>query len=306
MAPTWDADWEPAPDSPMAEWIRLDWYEAQEEWLAQHLASGGSVDDIELLHLDVEHPGMLRSAREGALRAIRDVREGLARGTYDAEAALARCRARAVERAATEIVNAAAISPGQYVPPTVLTLEDVNPSVAQLFVPEPFIFPRDGLAEPEILDEVEVSLRGRLVARGHGVVDLDITVDGPCRVTLADFDHNERCYAMRLMWRHAEVLGGVRAGWLTRYENIGWALTTAEAAEVEPPPYRDWPTERELFVVDTDAGPVVWFQRGSDPAEPDIYLLVDTDLRPCGVVLDTTAVISLAEADEEECRDETD
>ncbi|MGD8201345.1 hypothetical protein ACQE98_11850 [Ornithinimicrobium sp. W1679] len=275
-------------------WAFEDGFNEQWRLLAHHAAGGGDLDTApypELDHFDSRFP---RSGVEGIQQARRDAAEMASAGVYDPEGTLATLDAEADQRRKLREAQAL-VDGGEFTPPADPGSVRLHTTVTRLFT-EDLVHDAAGWAnEPLHVVTKHLHLDGPVYLLGHGEIDLGMTLRGDYRIDVVNADSagpGSGVLTLRFVWGDpSTIVGAVEAGVVrgpNRWVGIGHAGASHLIHEEGHRIYRSDVSDRLPIVEDERFGASAWFWSASGGYP--IFLAVDADLRPVGLILDSSGI----------------
>lgn len=283
----WDPEnyqWEVREDSPIAEWTHRDGYEDQWELIAQHMADGGEVGTAPFPSLRKYAAFIHRPTVEGIRQARIDAALLIGTGSYDPHLVLEEFAKRHREEEARE----AEIDPGEFSRPADWDTTRIHTTVTRLFT-DSVVFSVSGERfAPALQASSLVPFHGRLHLLGHADIDTGIDLDGEYKVDLVDSGRGgpgSVAGVLRLIWgSEAAVVGAIPCGRVTGWAScsgLGPAGASREIRQIAG----ELPVTEGMATLTTRSGQSVWFPGGSE-----VFLAVDKDRTPVGIILDTSDI----------------
>lgn len=270
-------------------------YLRQARLLAEHVQGGGAPVAAPYPELQGLPPRYLKDLVSGMRRARAEAEELVADGTYDPTAVLGYLADIDQQQAANRD-RLRSLDRG-YQPPADPSAARLHTTVTRLFTDE-IVHDVCGVPfRPSRLTSRPVRLEGRVNILGAREHDLGRELQGEYQVDVVDADAHgpaSGALAVRLLWDdRAQIAGAVEAG---RVIGGGGWLGIGEAGASQQywqDCYRMKVSEPEagLHVFQDGAfGNSVWFWSAEGQGGYRVFLVVDEQRRPVGVILDTSGI----------------
>lgn len=267
-----------------------------DQWrlLAQHAVGGGDLCTAPYPELERFDPRFPRSAVEGIQQARRDAAEMQETAIYDAKGILETLRGEEEDK--RRLVEARAlVDGGDYAVPPDMTTARLHTTVTRLFsrnvVHDVTGFPY----EPLHVQTKYLHLDGPGVILGLRELDLGMTLKGDYRVDVVDADSTcggSGVLTLRMVWGDpSTIVGAVEAGRLGGVRRrVGIGSPGASRLMREEPHRIIYADDRLVLVEDEQCGWSAWFWSAEGRNGYSIFLAVDADLAPVGIILDSSGV----------------
>ncbi|GAA4873433.1 hypothetical protein [Serinicoccus chungangensis] len=277
-----------------------------EQWrlLARHGAEDGDLNTApypDLDHFDSRFP---RSAVEGIQQARQDASEMDSAGVYDPAGILTTLDAEAGERRRMREFQAL-VDGGEFTPPADPGSVRLHTTVTRLFT-EDLVHDAAGLPnKPLHVVTKHLHLDGPIYLLGHGEIDLGMTLHGDYRIDVVNADSEgpgNGALTLRFVWGDpSTIVGAVEAGVVrgpNRWVGIGPAGASHLIHEEGHRIYHGAAPGRLPIVEDERFGASAWFWSASGGYP--IFLAVDADFQPVGLILDSSGIANYYYFDEDD------
>lgn len=288
----WDPEnypWQVGKDSLAAEWNHTDGYEDQWEVIAQYVADGGEVETAPYPSLRKYAAFVHRPVVEGFRQARIDAALLAEAGTYDPKLILEAF----AERHREEDARDAEIQPGEFERPANWDTARVHTTMTRLFTDSVVFSVCGDRFEPTPQATRLVPMHGRLHLLGHADIDTGIDLDGEYKVDLVDAGWGgpgPGASVLRLVWgSEASIVGAIPSGWIKGFISCG-GLGPAGASREARQVAGELPVATGLATLTTESGMSVWLPGSDRYGHFTVFLAVDKDRTPVGVILDTTDI----------------
>lgn len=285
-------------------WAFEDGFNEQWRLLAHHVADGGDVSTVpypDLGHFDPRFP---RSAVEGIQQARADASQMMAEGVYDAAGIVRTLEQEALERRRLREAEAL-VDGGEYDPPTDVGAVRLHTTVTRLFtdavVHDVIGFPY----EPVHVATKYLRLHGPVYLLGHGEIDLGLSLEGDYRIDVVNADSTapgSGALTLRFVWGDpSTIVGAVSAGVVrgpNRWVGLGHAGASHLIHEEGYRIYHGNLSDRLPVIYDERFGSSAWFWSASGGYP--VFLAVDADGQPVGLILDSSGITNYYYLDEDD------
>lgn len=188
----------------------------------------------------------------------------------------------------------AEIDPGEFKRPADWDSARIHTTVTRLFT-DPAVFTVYGERfTPRQQASFLMPFHGRLHLVGHTDIDTGIDLDGEYKVDSVDSGRGGPGGAvpgvLRLLWgSEASMVGAIPCGWVrgrVTCAGFGPARASREIRQIEG----KLPVTGGVARLTTESGTSVWFPSSEPDGYFDVFLAVDTDRTPVGIILDTSDI----------------
>lgn len=281
--------WQVGQGSPADEQHRTDGYDDQWSLIAEHIAAGGSVETAPRPSLRKYLDPFLRPTLVGIQQARTDAAGLIDAGLYDVDSILADIANANAEEEARD----AGIDAGHFTLPDLLESARLHTTITNLFT-DRFVY--DVVGEeftPTVIASKCLTLRGRLHLCGQRDIDTGIDLDGDYQVDLVEAGSGlpgPGDPVMRLLWGpESSILGAIHCGRVTDFGKSG-GFGPAGASRDFRQAFSEAPNRGEIALINTASGTSAWCMTGGYGGPFDVFLLVDRDRKPVGIVLDDSGI----------------
>ncbi|MGD8201353.1 hypothetical protein ACQE98_11890 [Ornithinimicrobium sp. W1679] len=269
----------------------------RKQWrlLAEHHTAGGRIDDAPRPDLKTVELRRLRPFLEGVRQARADALEMERAGIFDSREIL---REFAREDAAGDVeedLQDQFYGFGHFERPADWAGARLHTTVTRLFTDDVVHDVVGEEYEPVLRHGMLVSLSGPVMLLGRGELDPGLTLEGDFRLDLIDGATNQAgsgLMCLRLLWgAEASIVGAIHCGQLEGYGKWVGIGPPGAAKQFRSDEVRLGVPGR-ITTVDTASGTSYWFASGPSMGSYGIYVTVDRDRTPVGVILDSSGVSS--------------
>lgn len=292
----WDPDtypWHVQPGFPVSERAFGEGHRRQLRLLAEHRVLGGSIDTgprPELKNVDTR---VLRPFLEGVRQARWDAATMGDAGTFDGEQFLRDLAEEDEELEREQEERDLSIGPGHFAQPADWSVARLHTTVTRLFTDRVVHDVTGEGFEPRLEHGMLGSFSGPVMLLGRGELDLGVTLDGDYRIDLINAATNEGgsgVETLRLLWgAESSIVGAVYCGELNGYGKWVGVGPAGAAREFRSDDVPAGPAGR-ITIADTPSGNSYWFASGPSTGGYSIYLAVDSEHEPVGMILDSSGV----------------
>lgn len=292
----WDPEsypWQIVEGFPLATWALEDGHQQQWRLLAGHQVSGEPLETAPYPDLRNVDTRKLRPFVEGVRQARLDAAELMQAGVFDGQEILREFALEDAEREREQEEYEQKVGYGNFERPADWQAVRVHTTITRLFTDQAVHNVTGEAYEPELSHGMLATFSGPVKLLGLGEFDLGISLQGEHRVDLIDAAVNEPgsgVMCMRLLWGpESSVVGAIDCGSINAYGK--WVGLGPDGAARE---FRsdDVPVGApgRITTADTPAGTSYWFASGPSSGQYGIYLAVNAEREPVGVILDSSGV----------------
>lgn len=278
---------------PAQMWNYEDGFTEQWRLLAEHVWNGGDAASApypDLSHFNQRFP---RSAVEGIQQARSDAQQMIAEGVFDAAGIVETMRVEDEERRRLTSAQAL-VDGGEFEPPSDLAGARLHTTITRAFT-DPVVHDVRGVDyEPVHWLTKRLSLDGPVLLLGYGEIDLGTSLSGEYQLDVVNVDSTgpgSGVTALRMVWGDpSTIVGAVAAGKVNgpnRWVGIGHQGASWLIHEEGHRIYGG-DLDRLPLIHDDRFGWSAWFW--SAHGGYDIFLAVDADRRPVGIILDSSVI----------------